>query len=409
MKKEYDLILFGATSFVGKIMVRYMLEKYGENSDVKWAIAARSETKLRDLKQELGSKSESIPTFIADIVDEQSLIELTEQAEVLVSTVGPYAIYGEPMVKACVDTGTHYCDLTGETQWIYDMQKKYEKQAQESGAMIVHCCGFDSVPSDMGVWFLQREANKEFGKSCDRVEMFVKVLKGWISGGTAASMVNVVKAVKQEPKLRKVLANPYSICPSDHKFTAKQPTKLTGYSKTLNSWWAPFIMAAINTRVVHRTNALLNSHYGERFIYQEATLVGKGFKGGLIAKTMAGSLALVMLGLYFSPTRWLLEKYALPKPGEGPSPQAQEKGFYDLRFVGTCESGEQLIVKVTGDKDPGYGSTAKMLAESALCVANDVAQKEGGFWTPASLMAEQLLERLTTNAGLTFESLKPGK
>ncbi|MEP3589851.1 MAG: saccharopine dehydrogenase NADP-binding domain-containing protein, partial [Marinobacter sp.] len=214
---NYDLIVFGATSFVGQILTSYLAKNYGIGGEVKWAIAGRSEGKLNDLKATLGASAADLPVLIADASDETALIALCEQTKVVISTVGPYALYGEPLIKACVTTGTDYCDLTGEVQWISRMIKRYEDQAKESGARIVHCYGFDSIPSDMGVWFLQQKAEETFGQPCQDVRMRVKVAKGGLSGGTVASMINIAKEVGANPALRKELANPFSICPPEHR------------------------------------------------------------------------------------------------------------------------------------------------------------------------------------------------
>jgi len=401
---NYDLVVFGATSFVGQILARYLLENYGADKDIKWAIAGRSEAKLSQLKSDLGHAAATLPVILADAADEPALVDLCGQTRVVISTVGPYALYGETLVKVCAETGTDYCDLTGEVQWIRRMIERYEAKAKESGARIVHCCGFDSIPSDMGVWFLQQQAEATFGKPCQDVRMRVKVAKGGLSGGTVASMINVAKEAGADPKLRKELANPFSICPQEHRSETRQPSlKSAEFDKNFNAWLAPFVMGAINTRVVHRSNALQGARYGKEFTYDEAIMTGKGTKGRLTAYGMVGALGAFFTASAIKPTRWVVEKL-VPKPGEGPSPEDQEKGFYDLRFVGKTTDGKTMITKVTGDRDPGYGSTAKMLGEAGLCLAFDVKDDvKGGFWTPASALDGKLLERLQANAGLTFE------
>ncbi|MCW9009912.1 saccharopine dehydrogenase NADP-binding domain-containing protein [Marinobacter sp.] len=401
---NYDLVVFGATSFVGQILARYLLENYGAAKEVKWAIAGRSEGKLNQLKSDLGAGAASLPVILADAADEPVLGDLCGQTRVVISTVGPYALFGETLVKVCAETGTDYCDLTGEVQWIRRMIERYEAKAKESGARIVHCCGFDSIPSDMGVWFLQQQSEATFGKPCQDVRMRVKVAKGGLSGGTVASMINVAKEAGADPKLRKELANPFSICPPEHRSEKRQPSlKSAEFDKNFDAWLAPFVMGAINTRVVHRSNALQGARYGKEFTYDEAIMTGKGTKGRLTAYGMVGALGAFFTASAIKPTRWVVEKL-VPKPGEGPSPDDQEKGFYDLRFVGKTTDGKTMITKVTGDRDPGYGSTSKMLGEAGLCLAFDVKEDvKGGFWTPASALDGKLLERLQANAGLTFE------
>ena len=400
----YDLVVFGATSFVGQILTRYLLDTYGVGQSVEWAIAGRSESKLNTLKSGLGEPAKDLPVILADASDEPALKVMCEQARVIISTVGPYALYGEPLVQACVRTGTDYCDLAGEVQWIRKMVERYEGEAKSSGARIVHCCGFDSIPSDMGVWFLQNQAEQVFGAPCRDVRMRVKVAKGEFSGGTVASMMNVAKEAAADPKLRKELANPFSICPPEHRSEIRQPS-LRGaeFDKTFNVWLAPFVMGAINTRVVHRSNALQDARYGREFTYDEAMMTGRGTKGRLAAYAITGGLAAFLTASAIKPTRWLVEKF-VPQPGEGPSPEAQKSGFYDLRFAGRTEDGKTIITRVTGDRDPGYGSTGKMLGEAGMCLAFDIpADQPGGFWTPASLLDGKLMERLTSKAGLTFE------
>jgi short subunit dehydrogenase-like uncharacterized protein len=219
-------------------------------------------------------------------------------------------------------------------------------------------------------------------------------------------MINLAREAGSDPQLRKELANPFSICPKQHHSNRCQPSiKAAEYDKDFAVWLAPFVMGAINTRVVHRSNALQQASYGKEFTYDEAMMVGTGVKGRLRAYGLTGAMGAFFTAAAIGPTRWLVEKL-VPSPGEGPSPENQEKGFYDLRFVGKTEDGRTLITKVTGDRDPGYGSTSKMLGEAAVCLANDVPDQPGGFWTPASLLDGKLLERLTGNAGLTFELLE---
>ncbi|TVP52993.1 MAG: saccharopine dehydrogenase [Halomonadaceae bacterium] len=406
---RYDLVIFGATSFVGQILTRYLLGHLGKNGELKWAIAGRSEKKLQDLRRSLGNAGVDIPMIKADAADEEALKQLCAQTRAVISTVGPYALFGEPLVRECARSGTDYCDLTGEVQWVRRMVDRYEADAKQSGARIVHCCGFDSIPSDLGVYFLQQAAMESFSKPLARVKMRVKAASGEFSGGTVASLMNVVKEASADPSLRKELANPYSICPEAHGFTARQPNvKSAEYDPDFDAWTAPFIMAAINTRVVHRSNALSGNSYGHEFRYDEAMLTGRGIKGRMKALGVAGAMGAFMVGAVIKPTRWALERFVVPKPGEGPSPEAQEEGFYDLRFWGQTDDGQTLRGKVTGDLDPGYGSTAKMLGQAAICMVRDLpeAEREGGFWTPATLFNGKLVTRLQRYSGLEFKLLK---
>jgi len=402
---QFDLIVFGATSFVGEILCQYLIEQYGIDGDVKWAAAGRSQSKLEKLRSSLGSKAEKLTLLTAEASDEASLKSLCEQSKVIISTVGPYALYGEPLVKMCVDTGTDYCDLTGEVQWVKRMVTRYQGKAQETGARIVHCCGFDSIPSDMGVYHLQQQAQKQFGEPCTKIRMRVKALRGAASGGTIASMINITKEAAASKALRKELANPYSICPVDHGFSVRQANVTKPeFDSESGQWAGPFIMAGINTRVVHRSNALSGNAYGNNFRYDESMLMGKGNKGLFSAGSFVLGLGCFLVGAAIKPSRWVMENYMLPKPGEGPSPSAQAKGFYDLRFYGETEKGQKIKTKVTGDRDPGYGSTSKMLAQTGLSLAFDISKEEkrGGFWTTATVFDQRFIKRLEQHAGLTF-------
>lgn len=399
-QKPYSLVVFGATSFVGQILCHYLASQYG--ATLKWALAGRSLAKLETLRASLGPAAASLPLIVADAADASALDAMCAQAKVIVSTVGPYALYGEALVKACAESGTDYCDLTGEVQWVRRMVTRYESTARATGARIVHCCGFDSIPSDLGVYFLQQEANRRFGQPCTRVKLRIKALRGGASGGTAASLINIVKEAARDPALRRELADPYSICPPGHGFKARQPNVTRGlYDTDFKRWIAPFVMAGINTRIVHRSNALSGAAYGRDFVYDEAMMT----KGWVAAQAMSAGIGGFMLALAVPPLRGLLEKHVVPQPGEGPSREAQASGFYDFRFLGTTLNGQSLMVKVTGDRDPGYGSTGKMLGEAALCLAQDVPDKAGGFWTPATIFGQSLIARLQAKAGLTFSVL----
>ena len=403
---KFDIVIFGATSFVGQILTRYMLAQFTLEGDIKWAIAGRSENKLNELKLSLGTAGEPLEILVADAANEDNLLSLCESTKVVISTVGPYALYGEPLVKTCVKVGTDYCDLTGEVQWIAKMLERYEEQAKVSGARIVNSCGFDSIPSDLGVYFLQQQANQKFGENCSSVKMRVKKMKGAASGGTVASMTNIFKEVARDPELRKTLANPYAICPTGHgNKTYQNSMNRPQYDSDFNSWVAPFVMAVINTRIVHRSNSLIEGGYSDHFEYNEAMLTGKGILGSGVAAGVGVGLGSFAVAAAIPPTRWAMEKFVLPKPGEGPSPDAQQKGFYDLRFYGKTENGQEIRCKVTGDQDPGYGSTGKMLAQAAACLLQDTSKEEfsGGFWTPASLFGDKLITRLQNHAGLTFD------
>lgn len=412
-KSTYDLIIFGATSFVGQILCRYLMQEFGTPSHpgaraLRWAIAGRSVEKLTILRNELVANAATLDIIVADAADDTAIRAMCTQTKVIVSTVGPYALYGEPLVRACVATGTDYCDLTGEAQWMRKMITTYEADAIKSGARIVHACGFDSIPSDMGVWFLQSQSMLHYGEPCTTIKMRVKAMRGAASGGTVASLVNVVREASKDASLRRELANPYSLLVGrlDEKSSMKvRQTNLknAAFDNDYNAWSAPFIMAAINVRVVLRSHAL--SEPVAALKYDEAMLTGRGLKGRSMALTITAGLGGLLVGAALPPTRWLLEKFILPAPGEGPSVSAQERGFFDLRFVGTTADNRTLCIKVTGDRDPGYGSTAKMLGEAAATLALD-CNVVGGFWTPSTALGAALHMRLEKHAGLQFTLLE---
>lgn len=402
LDRSFDIIVYGATSFVGQILTEYMANyAKGENAEeVTWAIAGRSESKLLELKSRLDLSD--LPHFVADASDLNGLTELANKTKVIITTVGPYALYGETMVNACVTTGTDYCDLTGEPQWINEMLNKYEAAAKKTGARIINSAGFDSIPSDIGVYKTQQLAIEKSGVPAKQIKMRVRKIKGAASGGTIASMLNIFKEAKENPELRKVLANPYVLCPKNHEFKLRQKNHVKAeYDSELLIWTMPFVMAAINERIVHRTNALLDNKYGTDFKYDEAM----SGKTGLQAWTFTLGLGTFVMAASISPLRSLLANYVLPKPGEGPSPKEQLEGMFDLRFHARLTNGENLVVKVEGDRDPGYGSTAKMLCQAAICLAKDVPKLKGGFWTPASALNDHLIKRLSDHAGVTVTTL----
>ncbi|QZD33738.1 saccharopine dehydrogenase family protein [Acinetobacter lwoffii] len=410
---KFDLVVFGATSFVGQILTSYLTQYFADsNEKIRWAIAGRSQSKLDQLKNSLGENALGLATLIADVNDSNAIKAICEQTRAVVSTVGPYALYGEPMIKACVETGTDYCDLTGETQWIKKMIDRYQDQAEQSGARIVHCCGFDSVPSDMGVLFLQQHALKQYGVPATQVKMRVKTLKGGASGGTVASLMNVIQEAAADPALRKALINPYLLVPQNNNAQVRQHyVKSAEFDQDFNAWIAPFVMSAINERVVHRSNALNHYLYGDEFSYNEATLMGQGLQGRMKAYGLVAGLGAFMLSAVSKPISKVMEQYILPKSGEGPTPEQQRNGRFDIRFLGKTENGQTIQVKVTGDRDPGYGSTGKMLGQAALSLVLDHQNhgektgRQGGFWTPASMFDERFIQRLQKHAGIGFEVL----
>lgn len=406
-KKPFDIVLWGASGFVGALIAEYLCARYGDG-EIKWAMAGRNRAKLEALKAKLGKAASRIPVIVAATGDPESLKTMVAKAKVVLTTVGPYAKYGSALVEACARAGTDYCDLAGETPWLQRMIDANQSLAEESGARIVPCCGFDSIPSDLGVFFLNSEVKKRTGAPCAAIRMRVKAMKGGASGGTIASMVNVVEEATRDRAVARLLANPYALNPKGERQGPRQPGAIpVAYDNDAKSWIAPFMMAAINTRVVHRSNALMDYAYGRDFQYDEAMMTGSGISGGPAALAVAGGLATFALATAFWPTRQLLTRFVLPKAGEGPSAAARERGMFDLLFIGKAKDGRMFKARVTGDRDPGYGSTAKMISESAICLATEIDRKElpGGLWTPASAMGSKLIKRLRRNAGLTFEMI----
>ena len=402
--REFDIVVWGATGFTGALVAEYLLAEYGIGKDLGWAIAGRDAAKLAELKNSLGPDAATLPTIVADSFDEAKLAAMAESTRVVISTVGPYAKYGSPLVAACVAAGTHYVDLAGEAQWVRKMIDQHHEAARETGARIVHCCGFDSVPMDLGVCFLQQEAKKRTGNYCQSITMLVKAMKGGASGGTLASLMNLIKEARSDREVARTLVDPYGLNPQDERTGPDgKDQRDVRFDKTADSWTAPFVMAAINTKVVRRSHALGGYAYGRDFRYHEAIMTGSGPSGYVKAQSIALGLGGLVLTASFDTTRSLLEKFVLAKPGEGPDKHARETGFFNLRQFGTLPDGSVIRSRITGDRDPGYGSTGKMLSECAVCLAKDELPTGGGVWTPAAAMGDALLKRLRENAGLTFE------
>ena len=404
-EREFDVVLMGATGFTGRLVAEHLLARHGAEGDLRWALAGRSQAKLEQIRAGLGDGAAALPLIVADSHDRESLNRLVQRTRVICTTVGPYALHGSELVAACCTHGTDYCDLSGEVPWMRKMIEQHAEAARKSGARIVHCCGFDSIPSDMGVWFLQKAAAEQFGKPLERVRLRVKAAKGGLSGGTFASMLNIVEESRRDSETAKVLKNPFALCPPDRRKSPRQPyVNGPEFDAAIGSWIAPFIMAAINTRVVHRANALQDFAYGNGFRYDEAVLTGKGLGGRAKATMVSLGMGAFALGAAMGPTRSLLKKMVLPKPGEGPSPEQREAGFFNIIVEGRTSEGSTLRARVKGDRDPGYGSTSKMIGEAAVCLAHDIGDDvEGGFWTPATALNGKLLERLEKHAGVSFE------
>lgn len=401
--RPYDLIVFGATSFVGQILTGRLVDLLGADGSVagvSWAIAGRDATKLATVAARTGADVDHV---VADAADDAALADLASSTRAVVSTVGPYDLYGSPLVAAVVAAGTDYCDLTGEPQFMRRMIDTHGDAARDSGARIVHACGFDSIPSDLGVWFTQQRSIERFGQPCTSIGLRVKSIHGGASGGTIASMLNIIEQAREDPELRRMLGNPYALAPVDMRTGPRQPNVTYPKIDDLSGEWvAPFVMAATNTRVVQRTHALLGRPWGDGFRYDEAMMTGGGPVGAAKAAAVAGGTAGFASMAAFSPTRRLLGA-VLPNAGSGPSEDAQRSGSFEVRLYGRTHADERIVTMVAGDRDPGYGSTAKMLAEAALMFLDlDHDELGGGFWTPATAFGDGLIERLTSRAGVEF-------
>jgi short subunit dehydrogenase-like uncharacterized protein len=402
--RMYDVIVYGATGFTGQLVAAYFARQYGVGKDLRWAIAGRSAKKLQALRDSLGEGSGGLDVIVADSTDRPALASLARQTRVVLSTVGPYALYGSELVAACVDAGTDYCDLAGEVQWIRRMIDAHQERAAQTGARIVHCCGFDSIPSDIGVWFLQDHAREAYGSTCRSITLYVKATKGTLSGGTLASMANIIEETRNDRSIARIIANPYALNPEGvREGPDGYDQQRVLFDEDAQCWTAPFVMGGINMRIVRRSNALAGFPYGKAFSYRETMMTGRGISGWLKATMVTLALAGLVLGMSLGPTRRFLQRFVLPKPGEGPSPELQKNGFFKLLQIGHLPDDRILRTEITGDQDPGYGSTSKMLSEAAVCLARDPLQVGGGVWTPAAAMGAPLLARLRANAGLTFE------
>ncbi len=404
-QRELDVVLMGATGFTGRLVAEHLLHRHGVGGELKWALAGRNLEKLEAIRANLGSAASDLPLIVADSHNSESLDAMAERTRVVCTTVGPYAFYGSELVESCAAHGTHYCDLSGEVPWMRRMLDRHADAAKQSGARIVHCCGFDSIPSDMGVWFIQQQAQKKFGQPLVRVRFRVKAAKGGLSGGTFASMLNIVDESRQDKEVSRVLSNPYALCPPGLRKGVRQPyVNGPKLDKSLNAWMAPFIMAAINTRVVHKSNALQDHAYGEDFRYDEAVLTGTGFGGRMKSYAVSSGMGLFALGAGIGPIQKLMKKTMLPAPGEGPNAEQREAGFFNIIIEGVTEDGQTLRAKVKGDRDPGYGSTSKMLGETAVVLAMNTGEDQPvGILTPSTALGQNLLDALVEHAGLEFD------
>ena len=382
--KSLDVVIYGATGFTGKLVVEYMQENYGNDESVSWAIAGRSEEKLKAVSEDLKVGS-NVPHLLVDSNDTDSIESMVKQTKCVLTTVGPYQLYGAKILQQCVIHGVDYVDLCGEPGWMHEMINEYSNQAKETGARIVFSCGFDSIPFDLGVYFLQKEVIAQHGQPAPNVRGRVRAMNGEFSGGTAASLGATMASLKEKPELFEVLINPFALSDGFTGPEQAQDSKPV-YDEKLETWVAPFFMAPINTKNVHRSNVLMDHLYGEDFCYNEMWIQGPGEEGKAAAEFVASMNPLA----------------DAPAPGEGPSKESRDNGNYNVLFCADLADGTTIQAAVSGDMDPGYGSTSKMIAESAICLVKECPELVGGIYTPAPAMGEKLIARLQANAGLDF-------
>ncbi|MBN9597622.1 MAG: saccharopine dehydrogenase NADP-binding domain-containing protein [Afipia sp.] len=384
---KFDIVVYGASGFTGKLVAEYLAAQYGAGSGLTWAMAGRSRDKLAAVRDEIGAPKDT-PLIEADASDPASLKAMVGQAKAILTTVGPYQLYGSDLVAACAASGTDYLDLCGEPAWMRQMIDAHLATAQASGARILFSCGFDSIPFELGVFFLQNAAKAQFGAACPVVKGRVRKMKGTFSGGTAASLKATYAAAAKDLSIVPLLKNPFALTPG-FEGPKQPPGNKPLHDDDLGMWVAPFVMATINTRNVHRSNLLMGFPYGKEFVYDEMMLAGPGEKGEAMAKAIVGANA-------------SMGGPGGPKPGEGPSKEERENGMYDILFVGLTPDGKQIRASVKGDRDPGYGSTSKMIGESAVCLVREAKDVAGGIWTPGAALGDRLIKRLTDHAGLQF-------
>jgi short subunit dehydrogenase-like uncharacterized protein len=384
---KFDIVVYGATGFTGRLVAEYLAAHYRGDRDLKWAMAGRSLDKLASVRDAIGAPAD-IPLIVADANDPVSLKAMIDQTRSVVTTVGPYLLYGNELVAACAASGTDYFDLAGEVPWMRRMIDAHLDTAQRSGARIMFSCGYDSVPFELGAFFVQEEAKRVFGGPASRVKGRVREMRGTFSGGTAASGRAIFEAAAKDPSLLALVRNPFALTPG-FEGPKQPPGNKPVFDDDLKTWLTPFFMANINTRNVHRSNMLMGFPYGRDFIYDEMQIAGPGEEGEAEAKRIVAA-------------NNRMAASAGPKPGEGPSKEERENGLYDLLCVAIAPDGRQVRAAVKGDRDPGYGSTSKMISECAICLLRDTPDVPAGFWTPGAAMQHKLIKRLVDHAGLTF-------
>lgn len=408
MSRSLDLIVFGATGFTGRLVAEYLQATYSSapgGGRLRWALAGRDLRKLERQRESLGADP-ALPLLAADAADPVAMARLVAQAQVVITTVGPYQRHGEPLVRACAEAGTDYVDLCGEPLWMAKMIPQLQAPAAASGARIVFSCGFDSIPFDLGVVVLQHAMQQRFGAFAREVRGRVRVIKGTISGGTAASALATYEQIGRDQALARLMADPFALTPG-FSGPAQPDGERAEFDDWAGAWTGPFVMAAINTKNVHRTHALRGHPWGTDFRYSERLLTGRpdrGDRGAGAARLLAAQSRVAGLLLGLKPARAVIGRLALPQPGQGPGARARERGRYEIVFTGETAQGERLSLVVTGDRDPGYGSTSKMIGEAALCLLQDIDRRAtpGGVWTAGAAMGLALQRRLEARAGLKF-------
>jgi short subunit dehydrogenase-like uncharacterized protein len=388
MSSKFDIIVYGATGFTGQLVAEYLAQHYRGDGNLKWAMAGRSLEKLATVRDAIGAPADT-PLIAADAGDPASLKAMIDQTKSVVTTVGPYLLYGNELLAACAASGTDYFDLCGEVPWMRRMIDAHLATAQSSGARIMFSCGYDSVPFELGTFFVQEEARQVFGAPTSRVKGRVREMRGTFSGGTAASGKAIFDAAAKDPGILTLLRDPFALTPG-FSGPKQPPGNKPVFDEDLQTWLTPFFMSNINTRNVHRSNALLGFPYGRDFVYDEMQMTGPGEEGEALARRIVAA-------------NNRMASSAGPKPGEGPSKEERENGGYDLLFVAIAPDGRQVRASVKGDRDPGYGSTSKMIAECAICLLRDTPDVPAGVWTPGAAMQHRLIKRLVDNAGLTFQ------
>ncbi|MCW2742722.1 MAG: Trans-acting enoyl reductase [Blastococcus sp.] len=400
--RTHDLVVFGATGFVGRLLAQYLAEH--APPAIRIALAGRSRSRLLEVRAGLPPAAREWPVLVADSGDPASLAALAAQTHVVATTVGPYARYGMPVVEACAKAGTHYADLTGEVLFVREAIDRVDALAQRTGARIVHASGYDSIPSDLSTMLLARRAAAEGAGGLGEVRL-VATLRGGFSGGTIDSLRAQVEAVQADRSLRRVAGDPFALSPErDAEPDTRQPPDAGLPARTPGGrWTAPFVMAPFNTRIVRRSNALQDWAYGRGLSYGEVMGVGRGPVGAVGAAGITAGLLASMAAMSFSPTRALLDR-VLPSPGSGPSEEVRRSGWFRMVVDASTEDGRRYRATAAGQGDPGYAATAVMLGESALALAldGDRLPDRAGSLTPATALGEVLVERLRA-AGHTYE------